>query len=179
MTFLENGNMQLQTERLLLRPLQASDAHALATMWTDPDVTHFMGGPRDYAKLIASFEEDAKVNPPPRFDLFPVIEKSTGNIIGHCGLLDKEIEGAQEIELVYVFAKSAWGKGYATEIASVLRDYAFDALKLNRIVSLIEPENVASQHVANKVGMAHEKDVVRPGGAIRQLFALNAKTSQK
>ena len=162
--------MQLETERLLLRPLQASDAHALATLWTDPDVTHFMGGPRDYAKLISIFEKDAKQNPPPRFDLFPLIEKATGNIIGHCGLLDKDIEGTTEIELVYVLAKSAWGKGYATEIAKALRDYAFDTLKLNRIVSLIEPENIASQHVAEKVGMMHEKDVVRPGGRTLQIY---------
>ena len=89
--------MHLETERLILRPLQASDAHALATIWTDADVTHFMGGPRDYAKLISIIEEDAKANPSPRFDLFPVIEKSTGDIIGHCGLLDKEIEGTAEI----------------------------------------------------------------------------------
>ena len=171
--------MHLETEQLILRPLQANDAHTLATIWTDPDVTHFMGGPRDYAKLIVSFEKDAKENPPPRFDLFPVIEKATGNIIGHCGLLDKEIEGVTEIELVYVLAKSAWGKGYATEIATALRDYAFDTLKLNRIVSLIEPENIASQHVAQKVGMTHEKDVVRPGGALRQLFVLRAKTNEE
>ncbi len=166
--------MRIETARLLLRPLRAEDAHALATLWTDPDVTRFMGGPREYAELIAMFEQAAKVEPPPRFDLFPVIEKATGALIGHCGLLDKEIEGATEIELVYVFAKSTWGKGYATEIATALRDYAFDAHELERLVALIEPENTASQRVAEKVGMMRKKDVVRPDGAVRQLYVMHA-----
>jgi RimJ/RimL family protein N-acetyltransferase len=124
--------------------------------------------------LIAIFEEDAQVDPPLRFDLFPVIEKATGALIGHCGLLDKEIESATEIDLVYVFAKSAWSKGYATEIAIALRDYAFEVIGLDRIVALIEPENFASQHVAEKIGMTHEKDVIRPGGVVRRLYVLHA-----
>ncbi|MBI5650565.1 MAG: GNAT family N-acetyltransferase [Chloroflexi bacterium] len=166
--------MLLETARLILRSLRADDAPALATLWTDPDVTRFMGGPREYAKLIAIFDQDARVDPPPQFDLFPVIEKASGAIIGHCGLLDKEIAGATEIELVYVFAKSAWGKGYATEIAIALRDYAFDVIELDRIVALIEPENRASQRVAEKIGMTREKDVVRPGGTVRRLYVMHA-----
>jgi RimJ/RimL family protein N-acetyltransferase len=157
--------------------LQSNDAPALATLWSDPEVTRFMGGPREYAKLTAIFEEDAQVDPPLRFDLFPVIEKASGALIGHCGLLDKEIAGATEIELVYVFAQSAWSKGYATEIAIALRDYAFDVLELDRIVALIEPENRVSQHVAEKIGMTHEKDVIRPGGVVRRLYVMQTPQS--
>jgi len=166
--------MRLETSRLLLRPLQSNDAPALATLWSDPEVTRFMGGPREYAKLIAIFEEDAQVDPPLRFDLFPVIEKASGALIGHCGLLDKEIAGATEIELVYVFAQSACSKGYATEIAIALREYAFEVIELDRIVALIEPENRASQRVAEKIGMTREKDVARPGGAVRRLYVMHA-----
>jgi RimJ/RimL family protein N-acetyltransferase len=39
---------------------------------------------------------------------------------------------------------------------------------------LIEPENFASQHVAEKIGMTHEKDVIRPGGVVRRLYVLHA-----
>ncbi len=166
--------MNLETSRLLLRSLRTDDAPALAALWTDPDVTRFMGGPREYQKLIAIFDQDAQVAPPPRFDLCPVIEKASGALIGHCGLLDKEIAGALEIELVYVFAKPVWGNGYATEIARAIRDYAFTVLELERIVALIEPDNRASQRVAEKIGMTHEQDVVRPNGAVRRLYVLHA-----
>jgi ribosomal-protein-alanine N-acetyltransferase len=96
----------------------------------------------------------------------------THRVIGHCGLLDKEVEGHAEIELVYVLAADSWGRGYATEIAIALRDYAFRELGLRRLISLIEPENIASMRVAEKAGMAFEKEIVRPGGAIRRIYSI-------
>ncbi len=163
--------MQIETQRLLLRSLQADDASPLATLWTDPDVTQFMGGPRDFEAVREILLADTQVVPLPEFDLWPVIEKATGQIIGHCGLLDREVDGVTEIELVYVFAKSAWGQGYATEMAAAVTAYAFDQLGLERIISLIDPDNTASESVAEKVGLHYEKDTVRPGGKIMRVYA--------
>jgi hypothetical protein len=56
------------------------------------------------------------------------------------------------------------GRGYATEIGLALRDYAFGALGLTRLISLIEPENAASRRVAETMGLRYEGDTVRPGG---------------
>jgi len=163
----------LETERLCLRRIQAADADALIELWCDSEVTRFMGGPRDAGKLRTGFAEDAADPFAYTYDLWPVVEKETGAVIGHCGLLDKEVEGREEIELTYVLAKAAWGKGYATEIACALRDHAFGAMGLSRLISLIEPDNAASERVATKVGMAMEREVVRPGGAIRRIYAIN------
>lgn len=167
--------IHLGTERLRLRPIRTEDISDLVDLWTDPAVTQFMGGPRNASELEADFEQDA-VNPSKhRYDLWPVEEKSTGKIVGYCGLLDKEIDGKTEIELIYVFAKSAWGKGYATEISCALRDHAFEHLGLNRLVSLIDPGNVASARVAVKAGMHLEQELIRPGGMVKQLYAVSAR----
>jgi len=166
--------MRIETERLLLRPLQAADAAAIARIWTDPDVTQYMGGPRDFDKVRASLEADALAEQPSQYDLWPVIEKTSGLIVGHCGLLDKIIDERAEVELVYVLAASAWGKGYATEIALALKVYALTRLGLRRVVALIDPENTASAHVAIKVNMIFEKDTIRPDGMTRHVYMAEA-----
>ena len=162
--------MYIETERLLLRPLESGDAEALSRLWADPQVTRHMGGPRDQGEIQKLLEEEARSGPSSEMDLWPVVEKATGEVVGHCGLLEKEVDGQEEVELVYVFAASAWGKGYATEMGSAIRDYAFAQLGLGRIISLIDPENRPSQRVAEKVGMRFEKETVRPGGKVMHVY---------
>ena len=165
--------MELTTSRLHLRPMGADDLPALMGIWTDPAVTRFVGGPREAEALHAGLSEDLLPNAPP-LNLWPVVENASGAVVGHCGILDKEVDGCAEYELIYIFAQEAWGRGYATEIGVALRDHAFQVLGLARLVSLIEPENAASRRVAEKVGMRHEKDIVRPSGRTMCLYALYA-----
>jgi ribosomal-protein-alanine N-acetyltransferase len=162
----------LQTERLILRRLQPADIPALIDLWCDPDVTQHLGGPRDRAKLEPLFAEDAKNPFAEQYDLWPLLKKSSEQVIGHCGLLEKEVDGTDEIEVIYILKASEWGKGYATEIAKAIIDYAFVKRKLERLIALIEPENAASEHVAVKIGMKLEKEVIRPGGAKRKVYAI-------
>jgi RimJ/RimL family protein N-acetyltransferase len=133
-----------------------------------------MGGPRDRSYLVETFEDDLR-NPPSSYDLWPVIEKASSQLVGHCGLLDKNIDGVPEIELVYVFARSAWGKGYATEMALALKKYAREQMGLNRLVALIDPENAASERVAVKAGVCFEREITRPGGKVMQLYTVNGE----
>ena len=163
--------MHLKTERLLIRKIQLSDIPALVEIWTDPEVTRFMGGPRNKDFLIQSFTEDVEVGQPDPYDLWPVIEIASNQVIGHCGLLEKEVDGQPEIELVYVLHRSAWGKGYATEAAIALRDYAFDTCQLERLIALLDPANRGSEHVAQKLGMSLEKEVSR-GDKLMRVYAL-------
>ncbi len=165
--------LHIETGRLIIRSLRHADAPALAELWSDPDVTRFMGGPRNYSQVRETLEQDA-AGPALTFDLWPVVEKNSGRIIGDCGLLDKEVDGQAEVELVYVFHPSAWGKGYATEAAGAIRDYAFTRLGLARLIALIDPHNAASAQVARKLGFHLEKETRRPGGKVMQVYALPA-----
>lgn len=167
--------MHLETERLLIRKIQLSDIPALVEIWTDPKVTQFMGGPRDKDFLVQTFSDDVEAGQPEPYDLWPVIETASNEVVGHCGLLDKEVDGQLEIELTYVLRKSAWGNGYATEAAAALRDYAFETRQLERLIALIDPENLGSERVAQKVGMALEKEVLR-GDKLMRVYAITKPT---
>lgn len=163
--------MRIDTPRLILRALAEADVEPLAALWSDADVARYMGGAREPAAVTEQIR--AALTAPPRpLDLWPVRERQTGVLVGHCGLLDKEVDGSREVELVYVFARAAWGRGYATEAATALRDHAFAALGLARLMALIDPGNAASARVAHKVGMRRERLTTRPGGRVMEVWAL-------
>ena len=163
--------MELQTERLLIRTPAAEDAPATAAIWCDPDVTRFMGGPRDYEQTLQDLlSEAAEGIADPADTLYPVVERASGRIVGDCGFLRKDVEGEAETELIYVFAKAAWGKGYATEAARALCTFAADRLQLSRLIALVDPENRASARVAEKAGMRLWKQTIRPTGKRMQVY---------
>lgn len=162
--------MWLETERLLLRPVEYMDIDQLVALWADPDVTCFMGGPRDRDTVRDILDEEASLPPAGPYGQWPLIEKAGGRVAGDCGLIEKDVDGVAEIELVYVLARHAWGKGYATESGEALLRLAFDVLGLTRVVSLIDPRNEASKRVATKLGMHLERLAVRPDGVERELW---------
>jgi len=168
---------RLETPRLLLRPLQASDVDVLIALWADPTVTRYMGGPRQTETVRRILEDELRAGSVDTFGFCPVVEKTSGRVIGDCGLTKKDVDGRDEVELVYVFAADAWGQGYATEAACVLRDYALGHLRVPRLIALIDPENTASARVAEKVGLQFEKAVVRPGGILRHVYAMQGRAS--
>ena len=162
--------MRLETERLLIRRDTVEDADAVAALWSDPDVMRHMAGPRDPARVrqavIDSAQGEAKA-----ITIWSVEERSSGEFVGDCGLIRKEIAGQDEVELVYLIVRKHWGRGIATEAASAVRDYAFRDLDLDRLVAMVHPENAASCRVAEKIGMAYDGIVERPKGPMRLYVA--------
>lgn len=164
----------LETARLVLRRQTQDDVDFLTELWSNPEVTRHMGGPREKDWLRTVFAETAADPFAEPYDLWVLVEKESGQPVGHCGLLDKDIEGHAEIELSYVLALEAQGKGYAAETAAGLKKYAFEELGLRRLVALIEPENAASERVALKAGLHFDRQIIRPGGALRKLYIIEA-----
>jgi RimJ/RimL family protein N-acetyltransferase len=169
----DHGRRIARTERLSIRTREAADVEPLAALWCDPIATTYMGGPRDFDRVCASIREDVALPEPPRFDLWTVSDNATGDVIGHCGLLEKEIEGRAEVELVYVIMPPLWGRGYATEAARAIRDHGVGALGCRRLVALIDPRNGASMRVAEKLGFRFDRAVARPRG-VAHLYAFTA-----
>ena len=103
-------SMNLLTERLRIRDLKASDAALLAGIWSDAEVTRYMGGPRDYEETRQDLITEAgEGEADPTDTLWPVVELSSGRVIGDCGFLGKEVDGRAETELIYVFSRKDWG----------------------------------------------------------------------
>jgi Acetyltransferases, including N-acetylases of ribosomal proteins len=95
---------------------------------------------------------------------YAVVELASQNVIGYCGLFFfPDVDGQPEIEIGYRLACSAWGQGYATEAAYGVRDFAFSTLAIKRLIAMIDPSNVASIRVAEKIGMKYEKDLMFEG----------------
>lgn len=133
-------------------------------VYGDPEVMRFGDGPqtpewvRDWIRRALACYEQRGYGP------WAVIEKHSGELIGYCGLFFyPDINGRPEIEIGYRLARAWWGRGYATEAVTAVRDFAFDTLGLSRLVALIDPANVASVRVAEKAGMRHEADVMLVG----------------
>lgn len=171
---MEKSTTILETERLLLRRQQASDIEFLTDLWSDPQVTLYLGGPRDRDWLRSIFQETAQDPYAEPFDLWPLVEKASSQVVGHCGLLDKEVAGKMEIELNYILTPMAWGKGYATEIGQALKQWAFETIGVERLIALIEPENEPSERVAVRLGMRLEREIVRPGG-VRKVYVVEGR----
>jgi ribosomal-protein-alanine N-acetyltransferase len=167
-----NSRNIIETDRLSVRFLSEENVAAVASIWADPIVTRFMGGPRDLQKVLASLSEDLAASTNEKFDLWPVHERSSDRVIGHCGLLPKEIDGQNEIELIYVLAADAWGMGYATEVSRAIIIHARQQLGCSRLVALVDSANQASAKVAVKLGMRLERETVRPGGRRMQVYGL-------
>jgi RimJ/RimL family protein N-acetyltransferase len=85
--------------------------------------------------------------------LWLVVDRESGEPLGRVGLLRQQVNGADEFEIGYMIHRPFWRRGIATEAALAVREYAFRERKLPRVVSLIRPENLASQGVARKLGM--------------------------
>jgi RimJ/RimL family protein N-acetyltransferase len=84
------------------------------------------------------------------FGLLAVIENSTGNFIGMCGLLQRVIEDKKELEVGYSFIKEFWGKGYASEAANHMRIFAVENQFATRLISIIHEDNLDSMKVAER-----------------------------
>lgn len=98
------------------------------------------------------------------FGPYAVVDQGTGDVIGYCGLFYfPDMHGQPEIELGYRLRRAAWGQGYATEAARLVRDYAFHTLHIKRLIALIDPDNVPSIRVAEKIGMHYESEVMLEG----------------
>ena len=90
-----------------------------------------------------------------------MILKSSGGLIGDCGLYARQIvDGVEEVEIGYHVRRALWGQGYAPEAARACRDYGFARLEVNHLISLIRPENLQSRRVAEKIGMRLSKETV-------------------
>lgn len=149
--------MQLETNRLIMRPFEERDAEGLFLLDSNPEVMKYVGGVvstkiEQSQQMIEFIQKQYKEN---RVGRLAVIEKSTNTLIGWSGLkyLTSEINGMKNVyELGYRFLPEYWGKGYATETARAALNYAFNEIKTDVVYAMAVTENTGSNRVLQKLG---------------------------
>ena len=144
------GDLRIETPRLVLRVPTAADLDPWAAMMTDAEAAKFIGGVAPRAVTWRGLMTMIGAWHAMGFAMFSVIEKSSGRWVGRLGPWMPD--GWPGTEVGWAISRECWGRGYATEGAAAATDWAFDHLGWDRVIHSIDPENVASQMVAKKLG---------------------------
>ena len=162
----------LTTERLVLRPPVVGDAAAAYELLGDPEVMRFLGGERvpsdDVPKVIEKWLDRWRAN-----GMGPLIVelRESRRFLGRTGILVWDTRtwthgtsfadagSYAQPELGWAIARAHWGHGYATEAARAVRDWARTHRSVENLISLIAPENSASQRVAQRLGASPAETV--------------------
>ena len=149
----------LETSRLALREFSDADADALARILSDPEAMRFYPAPYDRAGVEQRIARNRERYKNDGVGLWAMILKPTGELIGDCGILLQQDEGEHLYEIGYHLRRDFWHQGLATEAAVACRQWGFQNLKADRLISLIRPENIPSQRVAERNGMKIWKEI--------------------
>ncbi len=144
----------LETERLLLRGWKESDAEGYGELYGDEDNAKFIGGvmaPWDAWRMVAQRIGQWHLR---GFAMFAIEEKASGQFIGHAG--PNFPKGWPEPEIGWGLVKRFHGKGYALEAARASLRFAYEALGWNTAMSLIDPDNIPSRKLAERLGATYE-----------------------
>lgn len=153
----------IETERLILRHLALDDLDALAAMYADPQFMRFLGDLRTREETRSGIECWQRQYETRGYGFYATVLKEEDRLIGRCGLLHQTIDGAAAVEVAYGLSPAYWGRGLATEAARAIKNYGFQQFGFPRLISIIDPENFASQRVAEKNGMQRERQFLFEG----------------
>ncbi len=163
-------NLELETDRLLLRPLVENDWEMALETFMDPEVMKFVADVGSEEALAEEMKTAIRRGAGGRIGVWCVLQRETGEKLGTAILLPLPIEEDDtdwslvqedrypdaDIEVGYILKRSAWGNGYATEACRRLVQFAFEETELDEIVAVTDPRNAASQKVLRKCGLRDE-----------------------
>lgn len=157
-------DISLKTERLVIRPLTATDVEQMHSILSQSKVVAFL--PENVMTLeevrgiIEWLQACYQENNPEKIVKWTlgIIWRRTSEVIGWCGLGPLDFS-PKETELFCGLSESYWGRGIAAEACRAVLDYAFAALGLTRIVAVVKPDNRSSRRLIEKLHMLFEKQV--------------------
>lgn len=152
-----------QSERLLIRHCNYEDTDHIIELLNSEGWLTFIGernvkeeiGAKAY---IDKIKESYVLN---GFGLYTVVDKKSHTFLGLCGILKRDY--LEHVDLGYALLPNALGKGYATEAARIVLDYAQTILKIKKFCAITVKENIKSVGVLQKLGFKLEKNIIPPG----------------
>ncbi|HHU70727.1 MAG TPA: GNAT family N-acetyltransferase [Clostridiales bacterium] len=154
--------MELKTNRLILREFQEYDFSAVHAYASNIDnVKYMIWGPNDEVDTTAFIKECMawKYRSPRLHYDFAVTLKSTGQLIGGCGIY--LVDDGLQAELGWILHKDYWKQGYMPEAAEAILAFGFEKLKLHRIYASCHADNYGSYRVMEKCGMRKEAHFIK------------------
>jgi len=110
------------------------------------------------------------------YGMFALEERSTGAVVGFCGLVHPG--GQPDVEVKYALLRAHWGRGLATEAVSALLGFAHAVLGIECAIATVAPDNVASHRVLTKAGMTQRVPRHNPDGSITHVFQWHAPVAR-
>ena len=144
---------EILTERLNLRSFHETDILPMQRILNGKDVLRYFPKTdplsrerveRMISNLLKHWKEHG-------FGLWAVEKRSTGELLGRCGLQIIPDTGEREVD--FIFGRAYWGQGFATEAGLASLHYGFEVVQLDEIVGIVHVENIASMRVLEKIGM--------------------------
>jgi RimJ/RimL family protein N-acetyltransferase len=145
----------IETERLILRPVEPRDRAQMWAQLRDPAVMTYLLPVPDDAAYDAMVERYAGYERDLGYTFWAIERRGDGAVIGTCGLKpgapDTPIAG--QVEIGWRLAREAWGQGYAREAAQATLDWAWTNLDTPSVVAITVPDNAASWGLMERLGM--------------------------
>ena len=142
----------LETRRLLLRELRQEDFDDACLLLQDPEVMYAYEGPFSREEVQAWLDKQLRRYREDGFGLWALVEKSSGALIGQCGLTLQDYKDRRVPEIGYLLRRAYWHRGFAIEAARACKEYAFRTLGFREVYSIIRDTNLPSQQLALRNG---------------------------
>lgn len=168
----------METHRLRFRRVTWDDFDEWSKLFVSADTIRFLGlNPALSQRELTTvwFEKTFERYENGRGSMNALIDKESGRLVGQSGLLVQEVEGEKRLEVSYSILPEFWRKGYAFEAANACKNYAFEHEWADNLISIIDPDNFGSQHVALKNGMSIERFLPDYKGAPVNLFSMHRR----
>ena len=171
--------MILETKRLILRDYTLNDFEALFEILSDAETMQHYPKPYDEKMTKHWIEWNIQNYQKYGFGIWAVILKETGEFIGDCGITIQNIDGELLAEIGYHIHKRYWRKGFGSEAARAVRDWAFKNTEYDCLYSYMKYTNEASYGVALKNGMQFVEEYSDPINTITRVYAIDRDSWQK
>ena len=150
----------IETDRLVIRKLELGDAGFMLDLLNQPSFIQFIGdrGVKTLDDARAYIEERALTGYEKNgFGPFAVELKGGPEVIGIVSLLDRD--ELDDVDVGFAFLPDFWRRGYAFEASMAVMEFAFEDLRLQRIIAVTQTDNIGSIKTLEKMGLAHEGEV--------------------
>ena len=145
-----------ETDRLVLRTIEEGDAAEHFRVLNTPAVMARLGGPKELHEIEAKHAKAMQFHAREGFSFLMMIEKASGELVGHCGLKRVDSELARnpgDMEIGWIVREDRWRRGYAREAIAAVLEWAFDRLDAPHVVAFTSELNVPSWKLMEAIGM--------------------------